>query len=60
MKHNVYFEGNVQSLGLNTPEDYATVGVISPGKYTFSAEFEEHVYIVSGNIKVKLPNEDWK
>lgn len=61
MQHNVYFEGRVQSLSLNTPEgERATVGVISAGKYTFFAEFEEHVFIISGNIKVKLPNENWK
>jgi hypothetical protein len=28
MKHNVYYDGRVQSLGLNTEEGSATVGVI--------------------------------
>lgn len=36
MKHNIYFDGKVQSLSLNTLEGYATIGVITPGKYTFS------------------------
>jgi purine/pyrimidine-nucleoside phosphorylase len=60
MKHNVYFEGKVQSLGLNTEDGYATVGVITEGQYTFLAESEERVTIVSGQLRVKLPDEDWK
>ncbi len=60
MKHNIYFDGKVQSLGVNTIAGYATVGVITPGGYTFSADFEEHVFIISGKIKVKLPGQDWR
>ncbi len=52
MKHNLYFEGKVQSLEINTPEGYATVGVIEPGKYTFSTDSEEHLFIVAGSMKV--------
>jgi uncharacterized protein YaiE (UPF0345 family) len=36
IKHSTYFDGKVQSLGINTEQGYATVGVIEPGKYTFS------------------------
>lgn len=60
MKHNTYFEGKVQSLGLNTPEGFATVGVIEPGTYTFSTDSEEHMTIVAGAMNVKLPGKDWK
>ncbi|MBI4547836.1 MAG: DUF1255 family protein [Ignavibacteriae bacterium] len=60
MKHNVYFDGKVQSLGVNTEEGYATVGVITPGKYSFSNDYEEHVIIITGTLKVKLPGEGWK
>ncbi len=60
MKHNIYYDGKVQSLGLNTDEGYATVGVITPGSYTFSTDFEEHVTIITGTLKVKLPDEDWR
>ncbi len=60
MKHNTYFEGRVQSLSLATPEGHATVGVIEPGKYTFSTEKEERLSIVAGAMKVKLPGSpDW-
>jgi purine/pyrimidine-nucleoside phosphorylase len=60
MKHNSYFEGKVQSLGITTPEGYATVGVIEPGQYTFSTDSEEHLSIVAGSLKVKLPGGSWR
>jgi uncharacterized protein YaiE (UPF0345 family) len=60
MKHNVYFDGKVQSLGLTTEEGNATVGVISQGKFTFSTSSEERMIVISGTLKVKLPNQNWK
>ena len=60
MKHNSYFDGKVQSLALNTDEGIATVGVMAPGKFTFSTNSQEHMYITAGSLKVKLPGEDWK
>lgn len=43
IKHNTYFDGKVQSLGINTAEGYATLGVMEPGAYTFSTSSEEHM-----------------
>ena len=60
MKHNSYFEGKVQSLAVSTPNGPATVGVIEPGKYSFGTDCEEHMHIVAGTLKAKLPNVDWK
>lgn len=60
MKHNSYFEGKVQSLGLTLPEGYATVGVIEPGQYTFSTDSEEQLTIIAGSMKVKLPGGSWQ
>jgi uncharacterized protein YaiE (UPF0345 family) len=60
MKHNSYFEGKVQSLAVSTPDGPATVGVIEPGKYSFGTDCEEHMHIVTGTLKAKLPNGDWK
>jgi len=59
MKHNVYFDGKVQSLSLETADGSATVGVITPGKYTFSTSTEEKMVITSGVLNVKLPDADW-
>ena len=60
MKHSSYFDGKVQSLGLNTPDGYATAGVIEPGKYTFKTDSEEHMHIVAGSLKAKLPGAAWR
>jgi uncharacterized protein YaiE (UPF0345 family) len=55
MKHNIYFDGAVQSLEVQTAEGRATVGVITPGRYIFDAQFEEHVRIITGALLVILP-----
>jgi purine/pyrimidine-nucleoside phosphorylase len=60
IKHNEYFEGRVQSLGMDTPEGYATVGIMEPGEYTFSTATEEHLTVVEGSMKVKLPGMEWQ
>ena len=60
MKHNVYFEGKVQSLEVNSKRARATVGVIEPGKYTFTTSSEEHIGIIDGKMNVKMIGEDWK
>ena len=60
MEHNVYFDGKVQSLSLETTAGRATIGVITPGKYAFSTSTEERRVITSGMLVVKLPDEEWK
>jgi uncharacterized protein YaiE (UPF0345 family) len=60
MKHSVYFDGKVQSLGVNTANGFATVGVIEPGTYTFSTSSKEHIVLIEGTLRVRLPDEDWK
>ncbi len=60
IKHNTYFEGKVQSLGLDTDKGKATVGVMVPGGYTFSTSSAEVMVIISGTLNVKLPGEDWQ
>lgn len=57
--HNVYFEGKVQSLGLETEKGKATVGVMKSGTYTFSTSSAEKMIVISGVLNVRLPNQDW-
>jgi hypothetical protein len=59
MKHNSYFEGKVQSLAVAAPDGPATVGVIEPGKYSFGTDCEEHMHIVAGVLKARLPGGEW-
>jgi purine/pyrimidine-nucleoside phosphorylase len=54
MDHNVYFDGKVQSLSLETEHGRATVGVITPGKYTFSTSTQERMVLTSGGLTVTL------
>ena len=60
MKHNSYFEGKVQSLAVATSDGPATVGVIEAGQYSFGTESEEHMHVVAGVLKAKLPQGEWK
>lgn len=60
MKHNVYFDGKVQSLSLNTEQGNATAGVIEPGRYSFGTTTREIMVITAGSLKYKLPGADWQ
>lgn len=60
MKHNVYFEGKVQSLSIHTEKGQATVGVIEPGKYSFGTATQETMAVVSGELRYQLPGKEWK
>ena len=57
--HRSYHDGRVQSLALATPGGRATLGVITPGRFTFTAEREEHVQVLSGELQVRRPGQDW-
>jgi uncharacterized protein YaiE (UPF0345 family) len=60
MEHNVYFEGKVQSLTVETQQGRATVGVITPGKYKFSTSTQERMVVTSGTLNVTLPKGEKK
>jgi uncharacterized protein YaiE (UPF0345 family) len=58
--HNTYFDGKVQSLGLDTDKGHATVGVMKKGTYQFSTSTVETIIVVSGIMDIKLPEGEWK
>ena len=61
IKHNEYFNGNVQSLGLEGHENPVTVGVMAKGEYEFGTDAPELVRVVVGELNVKLPgSSDWQ
>ena len=60
VSHNVYFEGKVQSLGLETAKGKATLGVMKKGTYTFSTSSPEKMVVIAGVMDVKLPGESFK
>ena len=59
VSHNTYFDGKVQSLGLQTTDGKATVGVMKAGSYEFGTSNPEKMIIVAGNAEVSLDGETW-
>lgn len=60
-KVNEYFDGQVKSIAFKTEHGDATVGVMAAGEYTFNTSTVEYMTITSGEMAVKLPDEnDWK
>lgn len=59
VSHNVYFDGKVQSLGLDTEKGKATVGVMKKGTYVFNTASPETMVVISGVLNAKLNGSDW-
>lgn len=55
LSNNEYFDGKVKSIGFQSETLPATVGVMVPGDYEFSADQKETMTVVSGALSVKLP-----
>ena len=58
LKVNEYFEGNVKSIGFQSENGPATIGVMAPGEYEFGTSSLEIITIISGKLRVKLPGSD--
>ena len=58
---NEYFEGNVKSIAFEDSASKATVGVMAAGNYEFGTSTKEVMTVISGQLKIKLPDSDeWK
>jgi uncharacterized protein YaiE (UPF0345 family) len=57
LRHNLYFEGRVQSVGFERHGRRATVGVLDAGEFHFGTDAPERMTIVSGELWAKLPGE---
>ena len=53
LKHNTYFDGQVQSIGFERNGRRATVGVIVPGEFHFGTDAPERMTVTSGELAVK-------
>ncbi|SDJ14972.1 pyrimidine/purine nucleoside phosphorylase [Pseudomonas abietaniphila] len=61
LKVNEYFNGTVKSIAFQQTEGAATIGVMSKGEYEFGTADREIMHVVSGSLKVLLPNSnDWE
>ncbi len=60
MKINEYFDGKVKSIAFSSAKGSASVGVMTPGEYEFGTTTIEFMTIISGKMKVMLPDDtDW-
>lgn len=58
---NIYYDGAVTSRTLTTQDgEKITLGIMMPGDYTFDTKEAEIMEILSGELEVKLPGEDWQ
>ena len=61
IKSSEYFESKVKSLGYETAEGKASVGVMEPGEYKFGTAAPEIMTVIQGTLEIQLPNEtEWK
>jgi uncharacterized protein YaiE (UPF0345 family) len=61
LKHNVYFEGKVQSIGFERNGRRQTAGVIDAGEFHFGTDAAERMTVVSGELAIKLDGtSEWK
>lgn len=61
LKVNEYFDGNVKSISFQGEELPASVGVMAAGQYEFGTSEKETMTVVSGVLKVLLPEQkDWQ
>ena len=60
LKHNTYFDGQVQSIGFERHGRRLTVGVVERGEYQFNTEAAERMTVVSGELWMRAAgHEEW-
>lgn len=58
---NIYYDGNVTSRTVELADgSTVSLGIMLPGEYTFGTNEAEIMEMQSGNLDIRLPNEEWK
>jgi len=58
---NIYFDGKVTSRSIIFQDgSKKTLGIMLPGEYEFNTDDKELMEILTGDLEVKLPNDDWQ
>jgi len=58
---NIYYDGKVTSRSIILENgDSISLGIMLPGEYTFATNEAEIMEMLSGELEIKLPNEQWK
>jgi purine/pyrimidine-nucleoside phosphorylase len=60
-KANIYYEGKVTSRTIELSDgSVQSLGIMLPGEYTFGTKEAEIMEMLSGELEIRLPGEDWK
>ncbi len=58
---NIYHDGKVTSRTVEFEDgSVKSLGIMLPGEYTFGTKEAEIMEMMSGELDIKLPGEDWK
>jgi uncharacterized protein YaiE (UPF0345 family) len=58
---NIYYDGKVTSRTVEFQDgSIKSLGIMLPGEYTFNTVDKELMEIMSGDVSVKLPNQEWR
>ena len=58
---NIYYDGKVTSRTVEFSDgSIKSLGIMLPGEYTFGTNDAEIMEMLSGDLEIKLPNEEWK
>jgi len=58
---NIYHDGKVTSRTIILEDgSRQSLGIMLPGEYTFGTNEAEIMEMLSGELEIKLPGEDWK
>ncbi|HVP67111.1 MAG TPA: pyrimidine/purine nucleoside phosphorylase [Anaeromyxobacteraceae bacterium] len=57
LKHNMFFEGRVQSVGFERNGRRMTAGVVDAGEFHFGTDGAERMTVVSGELWARLPGD---
>ena len=54
LKHNTYFNGQVQSIAFERHGRRATAGVIDTGEFHFDTATPERMIVISGELQIRF------
>ncbi len=58
---NIYYDGKVTSRTVELADgSIQSLGIMLPGDYTFGTNEAEIMEMMSGELDIKLPGEEWK
>jgi uncharacterized protein YaiE (UPF0345 family) len=58
---NIYYDGKVTSRTVTFADgEIKSLGIMLPGEYTFNTADKEIMEMMSGELEIRLPNEEWR